>query len=206
MTQSLPPMMPGYTPRGEFWAYNDAPPEALLAPARRASLFLFGLGGLGVAFALLVGVGTAGLNDAELAPLIEQMRQQQRDNPDFAKLVTPQFVRGLCVTLAAIFLVAGAASAGVGALARGGQRGWLVLALLLAGGAAAGLAFALVASLLANPVAAVIVFGLPLALAVSAARAVLVALRAVPTLEFDAARRRMTLHGHGAMPPPGVRP
>lgn len=203
MSQPLPPMMPGYSPRGEFWSYNDEPPEALLAPARRAGALLIGLGAVGLIFAFLAGTAAMSLSDAQLAPVIEQVREQQRGDDEFAQMFTTRMLRVMCGTFAVGLALAGLVAGALGWMSRGGRRGWLVASLIFTLGIAIVLGFSLLATLFATPVQSMVLFGLPLGLAISTIRAVLAALRAVGAIEFDATRRRATLHGHGAPMPPG---
>ena len=118
----------GYTPQYGFWPYYLTPPDALLGPARRASLMLFLLAALLLAAGTCVGVAVAGASETLVADAITQMRQQ---NPEQAEMFTPRLVRTMYVVMAAAIALCGLVAVILGVVVRSGSRAATITSLVL---------------------------------------------------------------------------
>ena len=96
---TLPPMMLGYyaAVRRVLVRTTTSTPDALLAPARRAGAMLMGAGRRMAASSGCCLAATAALEmtDANLAPVVEHVRQQQRGNDEVAPMITPRLLRAM---------------------------------------------------------------------------------------------------------------
>lgn len=212
---SQPPWMPptGYAPPGDFWSYYGSTPDAALVSARRAGTLLAILGVLGVLMGSCVGIGITQVTDAQLAPIVEQLRQQpSMQGPE----VTPRVLRTIYATFGAFIGVGGLILVALGLLARSGRKVWLIVALIACGLLLAAMALLALSSLaggIATFAGTAAMLALPAAMFGLAVAWLAQALRALPHAE--AQRQAMAAHQQQAMrayyeqqqnypPPPGA--
>jgi hypothetical protein len=126
----------------QFGNYGFDPAAGLLAPARRAAILMFVLGGLSLACSVCVG------SIATLAPIDRILRERNFQIPDSANLGMPadQLIRIFLVTMAVLALLKGIVMivlaifvrrGGIGSIITSIVIGVLVLLLLLLQAAAA---------------------------------------------------------------------
>jgi hypothetical protein len=192
MSPQPPSTIWSYAPQQAFWWYYDRPPEQLLAPARRAGTLVIVLGVLATLLGTCLVGAVPQLTDAQLAPLIEQVKRQQAGS-EVAAAATPRLLRAGYAAIGVGAAVGGIVLIVVGILARGGGRGRLVVALIASLLVAAALLLVTLSGLAADPAAALaglVVLAGPIALVAWAIRSTLEALREVPRIEAAMAQLR----------------
>lgn len=189
---------PGYSPQYGFLPYYHATPDALLGPARRASLILFLLGGLLLLFTTCVGGSALFSTEEVLAKTIEDMRQV---NPQAAEIYTPQVLRTVQIAMAVVIGLVALTAIILGVVVRSGSRGSAITALVLVLLPSFVVGLMLLSTLFAGPatfLTASALMLLPFILVVMAITSLIGAIRAAPQIE--AARRQMyAMHQHQQM-------
>lgn len=213
--QPYPPYPePGYTPQYGFMPYYMTPPDALLGPARRASLMLFLLAAIFLLFGTCVGGIIFSANADTMNTVLADMK---RMNPQQADMLTPNFVRTTYGVLAAVVVLTGVVTVILGVVVRGGRMAAAIVSLVLILVPALVLVVMLLGTLVAaigNPevLLGALLLLVPLVLIAMTAIFLVGAIRAAPQIE--AARRQMgAMHQHQQMqyqaylqqqPPPQV--
>jgi hypothetical protein len=193
-----PGYSPGYSPQYGFWPYYLTPPEALLGPARRASLMLFLLGGLLLLAMTCMGASVIGETDEALAKGIEDMRQV---SPEAAAIYTPQILRTAQGAMAVMIGLLGLTAIILGVVVRSGSRASSITALVLVVLPTLCVALLTLCTLVGGPAMflAVVAFMLiPFILSAMTISFLIGAIRAAG--QVDAARRQMyAIHQHQQM-------
>ena len=193
-----PTEVPGYSPQYGFWPYYLTPPDALLGPARRASLMLFLLGGLLLLATTCAGVSVVGETDEMLIKGIEDMRQV---SPEAAAVYTPRLLRTVQGAMAVIIGLLGVTAIILAVVVRSGSRASSVTALVLVVLPTLGTILLLLLSLLGGPTTfatSLLILFIPLALSGMTIAFLINAIRAAG--QVDAARRQMyAMHQHQQM-------
>lgn len=165
---SLPPA--GYNPQYQFWPQYFAPPEALLAPARRAGWMLIIIGVLLLLLGALIAIGASQTDDAMYADVITKMKAQ---NPNVdTSMMTPSLYRGMFVGFGVIVCVVGLVIGLIGPFVRGGSMAAAVVGLLALAVPLLGIVLMVLSSLIMNPAEGVmllILLAIPVAVLITAA-------------------------------------
>lgn len=201
-TPGYPPQYatPGYTPQYGFMPYYLTPPEALLGPAKRASIMLFILGALFLLGGTCIGTLVSLVDQETMAKLVDDLR---RMNPQQSSLITPTFVRTVYGVFAAVIGLIGIVAIILGVVTRSGRMAAAIVSLVLVvlPGLVLGLMllFSVIAGA-ANPEALLgsLFLLVPLALIALTIIFLIGAIRAAPQIEL--ARRQMqAMHQHQQM-------
>lgn len=161
MSQYPSPYQPP-VPTGPMYGYDPAL-DAALAPARRAGILMFILGGL----LFLGGVCCVGVG-ALLPQLMQQQPEAFRELENMPEGVTIEMIRTAIIAVSAAGIVYALAFVVLGIFVRKGSTGAIITTLIMSVLAVLLLAFWTLSGLLGgsagNPMAAVCIFALPLAL------------------------------------------
>ena len=188
----------GYSPQYGFWPYYLTPPEALLGPARRASLMLFLLGGLLLLATTCIGASVIGQTDETLAKALDDMKQV---SPDAAAMYTPKMLRSVQGAMAVMIGLLGITAIILGVVVLSGSRASAITALVLVLLPTLGVALFTLVTLVGGLgmfVAVAALMLIPFALSAMTISFLIGAIRAAG--QVDAARRQMrAMHQHQQM-------